>query len=511
MGKILKILGVTLLLIALLPINVGAQALPQVVITSIKLGGAVSGEPTEFVDFINNTNQVIDLANWTIEYIKPTAKIIDCNGVNWHEQDNSSAENTYLLTGEIAPGQTIRTEISLNDNSGGSIHITNGNSVMDLVGWGSSVSAGICKEGQLASIPANGTSISRNIAIDGQVVDTNNNASDFQSLNAQNDPVANNENQTNVTPDESCNSLSCEAENNQNLKNCNGIELSEIVPNPAGPDSGNEYVELYNSNNNPIELEGCSIKIGTSTKQLTGVVQPGYNAYYGLTLPNASGSTVELITATTEEVVIYPADMKDGQSWSLVNGQWQLSDKSTPGSENIISVNSEIEVQKSSLSTNSLEPCSEGKYRNPDTNRCKTIEAEGVLLACQAGQVRNPETNRCKKSVALLASLKQCPAGQIRNPETNRCKKAATVASLAACKIGQERNTETNRCRKVAGATTKDSNSKKSNLEQDLKSKQKISYGVFIAMAVLVFGYGIYEYRDNIANFFAKIKAKSTS
>ena len=283
---------------------------------------------------------------------------------------------------------------------------------------------------------------------------------------------------------------------------CKGIVLSEILPNPAGTDTGNEYVELNNTTNQPIDLSGCSVKVGNTTKQLTGIMQPGYQAFYGTVLQNADGGTVEFITNTTEEAVTYPANLNDNQAWALVNGQWQLTEQPTPGAANIAYVVVE-EVSATTAGSSSLEPCPEGKYRNPETNRCKTIETEDGLKPCEAGQIRNPETNRCKKADDEAASLKPCETGQERNPETNRCRKIAAEAILAACKEGQERNPETNRCRKVAAAVT---SSPSSQLEQEVKNKQNISYGIFAAMAVLVLGYGIYEYRSNIANFFARLK-----
>lgn len=505
---------VLLLLMIIVPIRVLAQDVPQVLITSVKLGGIVEGEPTEFIKLSNTSTENVDLTGWTVEYIKPTAKITDCNNINWASQDISSASKSYQLSGEIMAGQTMLFELALNDNSGGSLHLTNGISVMDLVGWGNSVSAGLCKETNTTNIPNNKTSINRKLNNEGQFVDTNNNLDDFINSAELNLPDGNNI-KDEPQPVIVCSELNCEDSANQQTTVCSNVELTEIVPNPVGSDTGNEYFELFNSAGQPTDLTGCSIKIGSNTKQLTGIIKPGYNAYFGSTLPNASGATVELITATTEDVVSYPPNMEAGQSWSLVDGEWQLSDQSTPSAENIIIVTpKEASTQKSSEDSNKLEPCTEGKYRNPETNRCKTIEAENELKDCEAGQERNPETNRCRKTATLLAGLKECSVGQVRNPETNRCRKASiTTASLTACKEGQERNPATNRCRKVAGVTTdnKNTNNSSKSFEQELQNKQNISYGIFVAMAVLVLGYGLYEYRDNITNYFAKLRTKSSN
>ncbi len=515
MGIRFKSLGVILsILIAALPSVVWAEQPARMLITEVKTGGAVDGKPTEFIEILNDSSQVVSLGSWVLEYAKPAAKVIDCQAPKWKTQDSSANVKEYPLSGEVGAGQKLIIEIAMNDNAGGSLRLSNAGVVYDLVGWGNSVSQGVCKESELAPLPANTKSIRRFIDTNGVVRDTDNNKADFTDAES---------NITEVVPDtqqqvDVCSNLDgiqaavpagyevsgsvCSQIVQTPVEACKGIVLSEILPNPAGTDTGNEYVELNNTTNQPIDLSGCSVKVGNTTKQLTGIMQPGYQAFYGTVLQNADGGTVEFITNTTEEAVTYPANLNDNQAWALVNGQWQLTEQPTPGAANIAYVVVE-EVSATTAGSSSLEPCPEGKYRNPETNRCKTIETEDGLKPCEAGQIRNPETNRCKKADDEAASLKPCETGQERNPETNRCRKIAAEAILAACKEGQERNPETNRCRKVAAAVT---SSPSSQLEQEVKNKQNISYGIFAAMAVLVLGYGIYEYRSNIANFFARLK-----
>lgn len=517
MGIKLKSLGVILsIIIGLLPNLVAAEQPPRVLITEVKIGGQVAGQPTEFLIIYNDSEQTLPLEGWTIEYAKPAAKITDCQAAHWKQQDSSANIKEVALSGTIAPYQNLIVELAMNDNAGGSLRLSDSQTVWDVVGWGNSVSQGACKEGEPAPIPANTKSIKRFITQDGQVVDTNNNKADFTDAESNiidiqspdgDEPLDTNDVCLNLDGVQSVVPVGYEVSNGncvqlsqQPGEICIGVIISEILPNPAGTDTGNEYIELSNTTSQPIDLAGCSIKVGNTTKQLNGTIAPGYQAFYGVVLPNADGGTVEFITNTTEEAVAYPPNLKDNQAWAFVNGQWQLTEQPTPGAENIVVVTVEEAI---TVTTTALEPCPEGKYRNPETNRCKTIETEEGLKPCEPGQIRNPETNRCKKAAETLTSLKPCDADQERNPETNRCRKIAAEATLAACKEGQERNPETNRCRKVAAATT---SSPSSALEQEVKNKQNISYGIFAVMAVLVLGYGIYEYRANIANFFAKIK-----
>lgn len=518
MGMKIKFVGVfVLLLLVMLPSIAFADKPARMLITEVKTGGVIAGKPTEFVEIYNDSVQNINLEGWTIEYAKPSAKISDCQVQSWSAQDSSANVKEYLLSGEITAGQKLIIEISMNDNIGGSLRLNNNSVVFDLVGWGNTVSQAVCSEEKLAPMPVSAKSI-RRLLSNGEVIDTNNNSFDFTDTesnivdslpNIAQEPlvdVCNNFDgiQNFVPPSYTSEDGQCTQTVNQPLsEKCHGVVLSEILPNPAGVDTGNEYIELYNTTGKEVNLAECSIKIGSSVKKLSGVIAPGYQAIYGFVLPNTSGGAVELITGATEEVVNYPIDLKDDQAWALINGQWQLTEQPTPGAENIAYLTVE-EVNTTSVSSGSLEPCPEGKYRNPETNRCKTIEVEEGLKPCDPGQMRNPETNRCKKTAEVLTSIKPCDPGQERNPATNRCRKVSAKVALASCKEGQERNPDTNRCRKVASTSTSSPTS--SQLEQDVKQKQNISYGIFGAMAVLVFGYGIYEYRANIANFFTRLK-----
>ncbi|MCA9342726.1 hypothetical protein KC950_01785, partial [Candidatus Saccharibacteria bacterium] len=285
----------------------------------------------------------------------------------------------------------------------------------------------------------------------------------------------------------------------EQTQECEGLALSEILPNPEGADTGSEYIELYNSTGQTISLKGCSLKVGSTAKNLEGEVKPGYTAFYGLVLPNAAGGQVEFITSTTEEVVIYPANLDDNEAWALVDGAWQITNQPTPGEANKPSISLQGVANEAGL-----EPCPEGKYRNPATNRCKTIETDEGLKPCAPDQYRNPETNRCKKKADTVTALKPCDLGQYRNPETNRCRKISSDGSdLKPCDEGEERNAETNRCRKVAGVST----DVPSDVDGSSSNVNLILIGLFAATAVI---YGIYEYRDSIGNVFARLKTKVT-
>lgn len=86
------------------------------------------------------------------------------------------------------------------------------------------------------------------------------------------------------------------------------IEISEILPNPAGPDKGNEWIELRNNSDEKVNLSGW--KIATKTKKFTipenFIIQPnGYMTLdfndIGLTLKN-NGNEIYLLDPADNEI-----------------------------------------------------------------------------------------------------------------------------------------------------------------------------------------------------------------
>lgn len=254
---------------------------------------------------------------------------------------------------------------------------------------------------------------------------------------------------------------------------CEGVRLSELLPNPEGNDTGHEFIELYNPTDDFVVMDGCSLQMGSNTYNFAGLgLSPGQ--YYalpdnvtGLTLPNAAGGTVWLLSPTEElDSVTYPGELEDDVAWAQIDNVWQVTYASSPNTSNI------------------LQP----------------------LKPCPEGQVRNSATNRCRSIIQTTSSLVPCREGQERNPETNRCRAVTAGVTLAACAEGQERNSETNRCRKVAGAEGETLAAVQDIKSGDLSDSPRWWIVGLIVMAVM--GYGVYEWRRDVANWFAGFRSR---
>lgn len=291
------------------------------------------------------------------------------------------------------------------------------------------------------------------------------------------------------------------------------LELSEILPNPKGTDSGGEYIELHNPGNELVALDTYVLQTGVSTLKAYffpqgSTIGPGeYKVFkdsdMGFTLTNTSGR-VTLWTIDgfqLDDTGLYES-AGDDMAWAKIAGVWSYTDTTTPGLANVVSQSEESNVSRSSEAT--LAACETGKYRNPLTNRCRTIETDAsVLASCDSDQYRNPETGRCKK-IASASTLTPCKDGQYRSEETNRCRNiSAAGADLAACKEGQERNPETNRCRTVTSKSVPSAAYAVESVKDGAKAF--VGWWAVGGIGMVALGYAAWEWRREVSMYIRKL------
>lgn len=296
-----------------------------------------------------------------------------------------------------------------------------------------------------------------------------------------------------------------------------GIQIIEIYPYASDcvpfDDSilCGDYVKLYNSSDYDIALDefalrtdsSSSTRTSSNTITLGGILKSHDIATINLVdsggrlsltnsggyvwledawgLARYDGTMTQYASAGTNEQGYAYAQATDAS--------WQWTTTPQPNGVNIIT-QPIVEIAE----------CPVGKYRNPDTGRCRTLEETvNALATCDEGYERNAETNRCRK-VAILAtaSLTPCLEGQERNPATNRCRSiASAVAELMPCDEGYERNPDTNRCRKVLTAAMPLA----AYPVQPVTEIKGDSAGMIAlaAVATIAVGYIVWEWRREIA------------
>lgn len=287
---------------------------------------------------------------------------------------------------------------------------------------------------------------------------------------------------------------------------------SDCAPNDMGVLCG-DYIKLVNAGVDEVTLDDLVLRTDSSsasrtssnTFALLGILKPGDY----VTIANTDSGTRLSLTNSGGYVWIedtwglqrYDNTMtkyesagtnEQGYAYALTTDNlWVWTTTPQPSGANMIAAPVVVVAE-----------CPDGKYRSPDTGRCRTIEeAVNALSICEEGYERNPVTNRCRKmTVATTAAVTPCLEGQERNPTTNRCRSiASAVAELLPCEEGYERNPDTNRCRKASASSMPEAAfpvTPVAKLASDMAGWW--AFGVVLAMAI---GYGIWEWRVEIVGF----------
>jgi hypothetical protein len=119
------------------------------------------------------------------------------------------------------------------------------------------------------------------------------------------------------------------------------ILINEWLPNPAGTDSGNEWVELWNGGPKPVNLAGWTLSNPKkSYKFADKTVSPGgflvlNTKGTGLTLRNQDETlTLKRTDGKVESTSAFTGSASEGRSWAW-NGAGYVWAEPSPGKENV--------------------------------------------------------------------------------------------------------------------------------------------------------------------------------
>jgi hypothetical protein len=138
-----------------------------------------------------------------------------------------------------------------------------------------------------------------------------------------------------------------------------GIVINEILPSPEGPDTENEWIELFNQNNFEVDISGWqivdevgSVKIFTIPEK-TKIPAKGFLVFVRpitKIILNNSADSLKLIQPNSKilDRVTFEKAPK-GESYNFTEAGWFWSPILTPGSENILPEAVEPEKPESQL------------------------------------------------------------------------------------------------------------------------------------------------------------------
>lgn len=543
-------------------IVVSAQALipaesnSDVILTHIQLGGSGSGTTLEeYVILYNRSDQAVNITDWCLEFSSDT-NVLTANYRKIVCFTPPDVRTQYVISGVgymlVAHPAFLDKNLAINADfvfsvlsnipgTNGSIRLIDEvKKPVDMVGWGSGIA-----EGQALGSLSGGNIFARK-TMDSVFIDTDVNSSDFSIIPSPTELMSGGVYEEVVEVDVCSNIAGLQTDVPEGflqdeIGNClfdvcpdiEGLQLTapvgyylddtgecrvvpledasllitELYPNAPGVDSGNEFIEIYNPTDRTVLLNGYRLQVGPNFSKeyvfsegslLSGEYRSFSDSITGIVLPNSNGVVLRLVTPAGTVVSESDAysNAKEAVSWAYVDGQWIYTNQITPNDANKPFLE---KAQNEILGVTSvLGPCAAGKYRNPETNRCRNLEtAVSTLKPCDENQYRNPETNRCRNVASASSNLVPCKPGQERNPETNRCRSiAGSSANLKPCAEGQERNPATNRCRKVAGATTSNS-----GLVTDVpvnNTEGSLNWFVILSVVLGTCGYIAYEWRTEL-------------
>lgn len=269
------------------------------------------------------------------------------------------------------------------------------------------------------------------------------------------------------------------SENPLQKPRCYALEFSEIYSYYENSAS-EQYIEIYNPTASAIDLSGCAVKYKNKLYNLNGTLNgERYLALsptelgFTLTKNPSSSNTVGLVDAEgkTIDELVYTHGQKKTAAFALIynsagEASWMVTYLRTPGAENTYQ-----------------------KFRT-----------------CPAGKVINEATGNCVKASVIEPVADECPPGKYRNPLTNRCKTIQDKAGPTPCAEGYERNPETNRCRKIKS----DNSGAEYALVPSTSTDQKTFVALWVVILLVSLGviYIILQFKTEIVRMFRKIRQR---
>ena len=463
----------------------------------------------KYVEIYNPTNRNVNLAGWKIEYYagsgaKTVGKIF--------KDEVISANGFLVLSNDKMSADVIKFDnnLVLAQNNGSVVLSRSDGSVSDIVGWGNN--------SKFAGSPIKaGVKIVWRCFVDGNIIDSKNNSTDFLSSKGSD----NQEIMPYSRPN--CKSPESKPEPSKELNKCEGLKLSEIASNVD-----EQFIEIINSGEKTVITTGCKLTVGDSgvRENIDNIeLNPGEFLTIkikntNLKLPKTKGKVYLLDEAGSQIDSAEYEKLAKSSSWSLIDDEWMQTFMITKNSENIFKeyLDCQNGYERNTLgrcvkiAIPSVEsPCPAGQYRHPETRRCRKNEAAKTITPCKDGYYRSEETGRCRSiASAVTKTLKPCPEGQFRNSSTGRCKKIASTDDIAKeCPEGFERNPQTKRCRKIKSASMPTVGSATAEVKQVAGATW--GWWVFGGVSLLAVGYGVWQWRWEISQFVRKIRERVRS
>ncbi len=410
-----KIVLATLASVSLIFGGLGAHSFAQLKIPAVLIAEVQTASKTsaseEFIELVNTTDQSVDVSEWRVEYYAANPKSFDTPTRTIPLHGSLPGRAHYLLASSAYLVGTANDSFSAGlAATGGHLQLVRTDPdfpsqtiVYDKVGWGTAVEP----EGTAAAAPKVGESLQRKLDAQGQWTDTDDNAADFSiaqpspegfvpepespdpepdlSTTPPTDPT------TDSTDTDSTTGMSSGETQSVQLPAL-GLQITELFPNPAAPqtDAADEFIELYNPNDETVELTGYKLQTGTTYNHSfefndQTIDAHSYRAFYvpetGVVLANSAGKArlIDPNGSVMSETQDY-SDAPEGQSWAWDDSTWQWSTTVTPGAANEVTAKPAEEKKTSpskKTSNSTAKPKTSSTKAKTASAKVKSAKANG--------------------------------------------------------------------------------------------------------------------------------------
>ena len=206
------------------------------------------------------------------------------------------------------------------------------------------------------------------------------------------------------------------------------IIVNEFLPNPEGKDSEGEWIELFNSSNESVNLSGWfldDIEGGSKAYEIPLGTLIAPNSYLIFNIQdtkinlNNTGDSVRLLDSQkmVADYVEYASEAKDDVAYALFENIWQWTDIPTPGASNKVlqTANIESPITSSKIEQNSND-IKTPTITNNTNNTQKVTEQKNEDVQELSGekfsaQISTNSTNKKELFVFIIVTVISIGAG----------------------------------------------------------------------------------------------------
>jgi hypothetical protein len=339
------------------PLSPALAVSPSIVLSELQTGTPL-GASQEFIELYNPASTDTLVEGWSIQYKSSSSTDQPSSWTKRAVLSGTIKAHSFFLAAPKAYLASADTELSTGlAATGGHVRLVDANGVViDLLGWGTANAP----ETAAADAPPAGQSLERLAGLfdesGGNAVDTDDNSADFhlrQSPQAQSSLAPPEEptelgTLTDLTMDSQLpvsSSSDPEAPPAENIPS--DIVITELLVDPAPPqsDAQDEFIELNNTGDSPINLEGYRLQTGKNFHDSYTVpsqtIEPGeYLAVYSrdskLALTNSGGAARLLDPAGQVVSLVNYEKATAGRSWAQFISGWEWTTQPTPGKTNTL-------------------------------------------------------------------------------------------------------------------------------------------------------------------------------